>query len=242
MATRTITLEWEVDGVLVDPTSVRLSNEAGTAGVVRDDTGAVVVADGTAMTREGTGVYSHTFTEPDEGLSYTSYLEIVYLGTTHRYENDLPATPPALITPTVLPPLSDILDALLAEVQTQHADATRDDLPESDLDELKTLTVTVSPRYPDGRPALETQVATREANRYIAHCAVILQQHIADAATSPAVETAANALFAYLNRRRLSEYPAAVPSPPELLASPSPEHLARRVACHIIAVDYRVIV
>jgi len=42
--------DFKVNGILIDPTSVVLSDPGGTYGVKRDDTDAVVVADGTAMT------------------------------------------------------------------------------------------------------------------------------------------------------------------------------------------------
>ena len=33
---------------------------------------------------------TYTFTEPEDGLSYTAYVEIVYNGNTYRFEEDLP--------------------------------------------------------------------------------------------------------------------------------------------------------
>jgi hypothetical protein len=46
MATRTVRATLRIGGVLVDPTSAVLSNETATAGIVRNDTDAVVVAAG----------------------------------------------------------------------------------------------------------------------------------------------------------------------------------------------------
>jgi len=85
----TIRRTWEVEGVLTDPTSVKLSDATATYGVKRNDTNAVVVADNTSMTNVSTGVYEYTFTEPANGLTYTAQIEIVYLGQTHRFEVDL---------------------------------------------------------------------------------------------------------------------------------------------------------
>lgn len=88
MGTITIRRTFQVDGVYVDPTSVKLSDPTGTYGVKRDDTGAVVVADGTAMEKVTTGIYQYSFTEPADGLSYTAYVEIVYGGATYHFEHD----------------------------------------------------------------------------------------------------------------------------------------------------------
>lgn len=81
-----ITLQFNflIDDVMTDVTSAVLSDPTGTFGVKRDDTDAVVVADGTAMTRVDTGRYEHTFTEPVAGLTYTYYVEYVYDGATYR--------------------------------------------------------------------------------------------------------------------------------------------------------------
>jgi len=89
--TKTVTRNWKIEGVLTDVTSAKLSDPTGTYGVKRNDTDGVVVADGTAMTKESTGVYSYTFDEPVEGLSYTAYVEFVYGGATYHFEHDIPA-------------------------------------------------------------------------------------------------------------------------------------------------------
>lgn len=65
-------------GLLVDPFSVALSSPDGTYGVRRADTGAVVVSDGTAMVRQGTGEYEYQITDPAADLVYEGYLEIVW--------------------------------------------------------------------------------------------------------------------------------------------------------------------
>ena len=91
MATRLIRKVIRVDGVLVDPTSVLLSDPAGDYGVKRNDTDVVVVADGTAMTKVSTGVYEYSF-ESTDGVAYTAYVEIVYSGNTYHFEVDFEAT------------------------------------------------------------------------------------------------------------------------------------------------------
>ena len=75
-----------LDGVLTDPTSVFLSDITGTFGVKRNDTDAVVVADGTAMTNTAVGVYRHVFVDPANDLTYTYAIEWTHGGETHHVE------------------------------------------------------------------------------------------------------------------------------------------------------------
>lgn len=87
------------EGVFINVTSAKLSDPTGTFGVKRNDTGAIVVADGTDMVEVSTGVYSFAFDEPEgeTGLTYTYWVEWVYEGRTYRdvhtitgsVENDL---------------------------------------------------------------------------------------------------------------------------------------------------------
>jgi len=86
MSTTRITKKWYVDDVLTEPTSIVLSDPTGAYGVKRNDTGAVVVADGTAMEKLDTGYYTYSFADPDYGLTYTYWIEIVYSGETYYYE------------------------------------------------------------------------------------------------------------------------------------------------------------
>ena len=73
----TLVVRNKKSNVLTDPSSIALSSSDGTYGVKRNDTGAVVVADGTAMTQSATGVYTYTFTDPADDLTYTYATEIV---------------------------------------------------------------------------------------------------------------------------------------------------------------------
>ena len=73
----TITFRNKKDGVLYDPSSIVLSASDSSYGVKRNDTDAVVVVDGTAMTKSATGVYTYTFTDPADDLTYTYSAEIV---------------------------------------------------------------------------------------------------------------------------------------------------------------------
>lgn len=81
---------FKVDGVPTDVTSALLSDPTGTFGVKRNDTNAVIVADGTAMTRVSAGTYEYAF-EDAIGVSYTAYVEFVYDGATYRFEVDFAA-------------------------------------------------------------------------------------------------------------------------------------------------------
>lgn len=88
MSTTTLRFEFAVDGTLTDATTVLLSDPTGTFGVRRTDTNAVVVADGTAMTRSSAGVYSYEFTDPAARLTYNYWVEVVYDGATYRFEKN----------------------------------------------------------------------------------------------------------------------------------------------------------
>lgn len=80
MSYTTVRAEVRVAGVLVDPSSVTLQDALGVYGVRRTDTLATVVAAGTAMTRVSTGVYTHKFLDPGEGLVYEYVVKAAYAG------------------------------------------------------------------------------------------------------------------------------------------------------------------
>lgn len=90
MATRLIRKTWSVEGVLTNVTTAKLSDPTGTFGIRRNDTLAVVVADGTNMTHSATGIYEYSF-EDVQDVAYTAYVEFVYAGSTFHFEVDLPA-------------------------------------------------------------------------------------------------------------------------------------------------------
>lgn len=90
MATRLISKTCKVEGVLTDVTSAKLSDPTGTYGVKEAVSGDVIVADGTSMTRDSTGIYEYSFTDTED-IAYTAYVEIVYGGATYHFEEDLPA-------------------------------------------------------------------------------------------------------------------------------------------------------
>jgi hypothetical protein len=101
----TISKSFYVDDVLTNMTTVKLSDPTGTYGVKRTDTGAVVVADGTAMTSAGNGLYRHEFTDPALDLTYEYYLEVVYAGETYWVKGSF------------LGPQSSAVDGLLTGAQ-----------------------------------------------------------------------------------------------------------------------------
>ena len=95
---RIVRKTFKVDGVPTNVTSARLSDPTGTFGVKRNDTDAVVVADGTVMTLVSTGTYQYEFSD-SPGVAYTAYLEFVYQGARYHFEVDFAATSSATSGP-----------------------------------------------------------------------------------------------------------------------------------------------
>ncbi|WDI44774.1 hypothetical protein [Bremerella sp. P1] len=78
-----ITIVHKIGGTATDADSTPvLSSEDASYGVKRSDTDAVVVADGTAMTKTDTGTYTYSVTEPATGLTYLYSIELTYNGVT----------------------------------------------------------------------------------------------------------------------------------------------------------------
>ncbi len=86
MSTLTIRKTWTVNGTPTDPTSIILRDPTGAYGIKRDDTGAVIVAAGTAMSQTATGVFEYTVSGVDASTTYTASIEIVYAGETYHFE------------------------------------------------------------------------------------------------------------------------------------------------------------
>jgi len=75
-------------GTLTSPSGgMTLSDSTGAFGVKRNDTDAVVVADGTAMTEVSEGVYQYEFTDPANDLIYTIAFELVEESQTLRFQD-----------------------------------------------------------------------------------------------------------------------------------------------------------
>ena len=81
----TITFSSTIGGVAADVTSAVLSDPTGSYGVRRTDTGAVVVAAGTALVNDAEGTYTYEFTSVG-GVEYQYYVEWVYNGETHHVD------------------------------------------------------------------------------------------------------------------------------------------------------------
>ena len=82
----TITFTTKQNNVLADATSVVLSNASNSIGIKRNDTGDVVVAAGTVLTKQSTGTYAYTFTAPADNVFYTAYLKVIASGATLYHE------------------------------------------------------------------------------------------------------------------------------------------------------------
>lgn len=85
MSLTQLIFRFQASGVPTDPDTVVLSDTGNTFGVKRQDNDAVVVANGTAMTKVETGVFEHTFTDPADSLTYDWVAETVFNGETKHY-------------------------------------------------------------------------------------------------------------------------------------------------------------
>jgi hypothetical protein len=74
----TIRKTWNVNGTPTAPASITL-------GIVQDNTGAQVVAAGTAMNQVAAGVYEYTLATVDGGTTYTATITVVYGGETYTF-------------------------------------------------------------------------------------------------------------------------------------------------------------
>ena len=102
MSTTIISVSFKINDVLTDAgTSAKLSNEGATAGVIRNDTSAVVVSDATDLTNVGTGLYQYSLTDPASDLTYTAYFEFVHAGETYRLTSVVTGTVTAALTTTI---------------------------------------------------------------------------------------------------------------------------------------------
>jgi hypothetical protein len=112
MSTLTIRKTWNVNGTLTNVASMTL-------GIVRDDTGAAVVAPGTAMSLVGTGVYEYTLSPADGGTTYTATIVATYSGQTYTFiVNAAPDVTPdaSAVYPDSLVTVLNQLTALLLQI------------------------------------------------------------------------------------------------------------------------------
>ncbi len=86
MSTTLFRFSFRTNGALTDATSVALSDAAGSFGVRRTDTGAVLVAAGTPMRRASVGIYELSIVDPAPSLRYEWWVELVAGGTMSHYQ------------------------------------------------------------------------------------------------------------------------------------------------------------
>ena len=98
MSNVTFRIDFEIDGVASDPTSIVLSDPTGAYGVKDDSDDSVVVADGTAVTKSATGSYYYTLTTATAGSTYTAYFEYVLGGETYHSSDTQTAASAGLST------------------------------------------------------------------------------------------------------------------------------------------------
>jgi hypothetical protein len=91
----TLSFTFDLGAGLTDADAVVLADPAGAFGIRRADTGATVVAANTAMTHAGTGVYTHTFTDPAPGLVYHYFVKATLDGDTYWFERQVAKPLPA---------------------------------------------------------------------------------------------------------------------------------------------------
>ena len=89
MSQTTIRVQHIKDGVLVDATTAILTDQAAVFGIRRTDDLAVVVAAGTALTRESLGCYFHNFTDPADDLTYEFAVAFLFDGKTTRLTGNI---------------------------------------------------------------------------------------------------------------------------------------------------------
>lgn len=136
MATRILSKSWLVEGVLTNVTTAKLSDPTGTFGVKRNDTDAVVVADGTNMTNSATGVYEYSF-EDVQDVAYTAYVEFVYDGSTFHFEIDLPARADTGVMVASYSSLLERVGHYLFGIRTGYSSDQTDDIEECIKDGLR---------------------------------------------------------------------------------------------------------
>ena len=122
---RVIKKTFKVGGVATDVTSAKLSDPTGTFGVKRIDTDAVIVADGTNLTRTATGTYEYTFDDV-AGVAYSAYVEFVYGGATYYVEVEFAArVAPSGIAPSYSSLLERVGEYLFGTGSGFSSDQTR---------------------------------------------------------------------------------------------------------------------
>ena len=136
MATRIIVKTWKVENVLTNVTSAKLSDPTATYGVKRNDTSAVIVADGADMTNSATGVYEYSF-EDVQDVAYTAYVEFVYSGNTFHFEIDLLARAETGVMVSSYSSLLERIGHFLFGIRTGYSSDQTTDIEECIKDGLR---------------------------------------------------------------------------------------------------------
>lgn len=158
------TIKNKVTGEAVAVTSVTLSSYDEAYGVKRNDTDAVVVADGTAMTCISTGRYRYEFDDPADDLTYTYCLEIVYSGETYWITGTI--TGP-LASTDLFATAQDFINRVLEEMRDPNGENFEDDelfgyINEA-VDILWSELGTRAPTYFDSTTNMKEQALTVES-------------------------------------------------------------------------------
>lgn len=126
MSQTLITERFSVGGSPANVTSCIFCDPTGTIGVQRTDTGANVVAPGTALNNDATGVYDYSITDPAPGLTYLYWITFVSpAGVTMRYQKTVYANGSAAGLPIYLSAAA--ADALAAQILPLRAWPTAND-------------------------------------------------------------------------------------------------------------------
>ena len=139
----TLTYRTKVAGVLTAVTSVVLEDPTDAYGIKRNDTGAAVVAAGTAMSSSDTGVYTYDGSALAEGVEHTAAIKWQYAGHTGYHE--------VIFTPDVTSPELNLVLSEYDEVAVADVAFFLDEYGEA---------VTVYP--PAGDPRSVTGIVTRD--------------------------------------------------------------------------------
>ena len=154
----TIRKQFKVDGTLVDPTSIVLSDSNAAYGARRTDTNAVVVAANTAMTRVSTGVYEYEFDDPESDLQYEYWVKIVYDGTAYYFDGTLTgeSSPPSADEAKRRYQAVHLGDTLLLEFYSYNGNRLSDVLDIEKVEVYHLNQFARTQRNPDGRELIVT--------------------------------------------------------------------------------------
>ncbi len=136
MATRIVKVTFKVEDVLTDVDALpTLSDSDATFGIQKDSDSSVIVAAGTVMTKESTGVYTYPFTD-EVGETYTAWVRYIKNGTVNYFERDFEARS---ATGTMVASYSSLLERVghfLFGIRSGYSSDQTDDIEECITDGL----------------------------------------------------------------------------------------------------------